>query len=179
MGFAAVLIALSYVLVPIAYVKIGGSWITAAIVFLVTLGLCWIVIRQYVLPLPYRVCAGWALLLLAWSPVVIPQIDTIKSYKPFFQACGKIVTRQEVAGYQLTETVEALCPFYGQFFIENIEEKEVFKQELTSSDAGYLMVLPSRLDKELQERITSRGKMVLETRGHLLKKIQLWSIIKK
>ena len=178
MWFAAVLIALSYVLVPIAYVKIGGSWLTAVIVFLLTLGLVGMVIKQYFRTLPYIACTGWALLLLVWSPVVIPQIDTMKSYKPFFQASGKIVNQQEVSGYHLTETVEALCPFYGQFFIEHIEKKEIFKQEITSNDAEYLMVLPSRLDKELQEHLTSRGEMVLETKGHLLKKIQLWRLKK-
>ena len=176
MWFAAVLIALSYVLVPIAYVKIGGSWITAVIVFLLTLGLVGIVIKQYVRTVPYIACTGWALLLLVWSPVVIPQIDTMKSYKPFFQEAGKIVEQQEVAGYHLTETVEALCPFYGQFFIENIEGKKVFEQEIASRDTGYLMVLPGRVDKELQEHITSRAEMVLETKGQLLKKIQLWKL---
>jgi len=38
------------------------------------------------------------LLLLVWVPVLIPRIDTMKSYKHFFQEAGKIVNQQEVVG---------------------------------------------------------------------------------
>lgn len=172
--FACILIGLCYLVLPVAYVKIGGTWTAALMVFLLSAGVFLLAATRFSRNLPYLACMGWALLLLVWSPVLIPRIDTMKSYKPFFQEAGKIVNQQEVIGYQLTETIEALSPFYGEFFSENVTDKDAFAREISSGDHTFVWVLPSRLDKNLREIIASKGVMVLETRSRALKEIQLW-----
>lgn len=180
MWFAAGLIMLCYIVVPAAYIKIGGAWLTACIVFVITLCIFLLVARWKPWRVPYLVCIGWASLLLVWSPVLVPRIDMIKSYKPFFVEAGHIVAQQDVAGYRLTETVEALCPFYGQFYIDSIEQPDIFEQLLASQhDPEYLIVLPSRIDEKLKECIMAKGDMILETKSPFLKKTQLWRMKNK
>jgi len=171
-----ILICLCYLVLPVAYVKIGGTWTAALVVFLLSAGVFLLAAIGFSRNLPYLACAGWALLLLIWSPVLIPRIDTLKSYKPFFQEAGKIVNQQEVIGYQLTETIEALSPFYGEFFSENVTDKDAFAREISSGDHTFVWVLPSRLDEHLRESIASKGEMVLEAKSPTLKNIQLWRL---
>ncbi len=176
--FVALLVVASSLVLPGAYVKTGGAWSVSLGMFVITSGLFWLVLWRFRAVSPLAVCVSWVVLLLVWSPVFIPRIDAMKSYKPFFSQAGAIVNQESVVGYQLTETVEALSPFYGEFFTKNTNDKEAFEQEITSGDSRYVMVLPSRLDEGLRSQLASSGQKVLETSMDTLKSMQLWRMNK-
>ena len=166
------------ILIPVAYVKIGGSWITAlilAICLVVACGIIWKSCRRH---LPWAATLTWAALIMISVPFVFPQIDEIKSYRPFFIDAGHIVQGKRVIGYSLTETVEALSPFYGRFFVESIEQEDrtLFMQKLSAGEVEFALVLPSRLDEDLKGILETVGSRVLEINDDTRKQTQLWKL---
>lgn len=162
---------------PFAYVRfLGGPWSVAASVMIACLLAVWF-IHYICRPDPagfLTVC--WCILLLLWTPAVFPQIDQHKSYKNLFVQMGRIVAAQPVAGYRLSETFEALAPFYGGFYVENIEDRRIFEQYLARKDSAYAMILPSRLDAGLKRQLEQNGTPLINAPTRMRKDIELWKI---
>jgi len=170
------LLALLSLLLPAGYVKIGGAWPPAVAGFAVSLAMLFWASRTVARSLPEWLPVALALLLLTWVPLVFPQGDTMKSYQPFFRAAGAIVGHDRVIGNSLTETVDALCPFYGGFTVETITDREAFEQTILAGAAPYAMILPKRADEGLKRILESRGNKVLETGGPARRETQLWKL---
>jgi len=162
---------------PFGYVRfLDGSWTIAAAVMIVFLLAVWF-LRHTWRPEPARLLTMcWCLGVLLWTPAVFPHIDQQKGYKSLFVRMGKIVAGQPVAGYQLSETVEALAPFYGGFYVENIEDRRTFKQYLSQKGTAYAVILPSRLDEGLRKQLLSNGIPLIRTTARMRKDIELWKI---
>jgi hypothetical protein len=136
----------------------------------------WWASRTIARTLPEWLPVGLALLFLTWAPLVFPQVDAMKTYKPFFQLAGSIVGHEKVIGNNLTETVEAFSPFYGGFLVETIPETEAFEQMVLSKAAPYALILPGKTDQGLLKILASQGKKVLETGGKGRRNTQLWRL---
>jgi 4-amino-4-deoxy-L-arabinose transferase-like glycosyltransferase len=169
--------ALCYVALPFGYVYfLGGEWTIALAVFGVALLVGCFIQSRWRLRLPWLLAVSWCLAILIWSPAVFPQLDQQKGYKDLFIRMGRIVAGQGVVGYQLNETVEALAPFYGGFFVENIEEKRTFIKILKRNDKAYVIVLPSRLRTSIKSILAARGVRLIKDEAGLRKDIELWKL---
>jgi 4-amino-4-deoxy-L-arabinose transferase-like glycosyltransferase len=172
-----ILIAIISFMAPVAYVKIGGSIPAAVAGFLVFAGVFSLASIYIFKSLPEQLIVCLALFFLTWAPLYFPQMDTLKTCKPFFQEAGKIIGHDKVIGYRLTETVESLCPFYGGFYADVIGEKDTFKQLILSNVAVYVIVLPDNFDKDMQQLLVSKGKKILVINSNRERSgIQLWRI---
>jgi 4-amino-4-deoxy-L-arabinose transferase-like glycosyltransferase len=171
-GLLAVLVVLAMA-VPAGYVKIGGSLPAAVAVFFVAAGL-FLAYRTAARSLPEWLPAGFAVLFLSWSTPLFLQVDTLKTYEPFFRQAGRIVGQEKVIGYNLTETVEAFSPFYGGFPVNSIEDKKRYEQMVLSRSFRYVLV--ERPDPELMKIIGPRGEKLLATTGRERKELQLWRL---
>ena len=174
--FVMGLILLAGLLAPFAYVKLGGLWWIAFVMLGLTIGIFWYIWVHSRKPFPLVILISWALLLLLWTPLLIPRIDQEKDYKPFFEDMGKVVSDKHVIGCQLTETVEALCLFYGGVYVEDIEDRDIFAEIIREGDLQHVLILPSRVDAGIKELMGSRGKCVLKVDGRARRKIELWRI---
>jgi len=170
------LVAACSLALPAAYVAIGGSLAVAGLAvsaLCVLFRIVWVRFRAlHFMP----VLLGWTLLLLVWTPVVIPQLDKGKSYRGMFEELGRIVSHSEVIGYRLTETVEALGPFYGQFAVKNIEDRLVFIDIMKRREAGYIIVLPGRMDEGLWRELGSCAVPAYRGGGGMRREIELWKM---
>ncbi len=118
-------------------------------------------------------CAGWAVLLVAWTTLLFSQIDTFKSYKPFFQEAGRLVGRETVIGLDLTETALALSSFYGGFAIENVTDREKFIEKLSAGKTRYVLFLPRKKDDELGHLLETKGRMLLHIDNRIMDSIRI------
>jgi Dolichyl-phosphate-mannose-protein mannosyltransferase len=172
-----IILVLGTVLIPIGYVlKLGGSLPVALAVFLFSLLLLWLTYRKMAGSMPDWLPLGFVILLLTWAPLLFPQVDTLKTYKPFFQGAGTIVGKDIVISYRPTETVEAFCPFYGGFSVRSIEDRNQFEQMILSRAAQYAIILPGSGDAKMKILLEYRGQKVLEVGGKWRRKTQLWRL---
>jgi len=171
------LFVLCFIGLAFGYVRfLGGSWVIAEAVTTACMLAIWFV---YATCKPDRVrllVMVWCLALLLWTPAAFPQIDQQKGYKDIFMRMGVLVADRPVAGYQLSETVEALAPFYGRFYVENIEDRNTFKQYLAQKDTAYAVILPSRLDAGLKRQLETNGTLLITTTTRMRRDIELWKI---
>jgi hypothetical protein len=127
-------------------------------------------------PVLQAIAVCWGLELLLWTPVLMPQIDQLKSYKPLFEDLGEKIGSDTVIGYKLTETIEAYSLFYGGFAVDNTDEGEVFAEKLKSGAARYAIALTKRLKPEQRDLLQERGEKLLEESGKWREKIELWKL---
>lgn len=159
---------------PIGYVKLGGAiWVAAGISILLA-GIFRSLWRKYRNNLPFYAVMGWSLMFIVWAPFLFPQVDRSKSYEQLFTDYGKIVLHRQVIGYQLTETVQALGPFYGGFPVLNIEDREQFREAVKAKKAEFIIALPSRMDEELYRELASMAAPVHKGSGGTRRETQLW-----
>lgn len=171
------MLALGALGLPIGYVYgLQGEWATGTAALGASLGAALLLYRSLRPTVAQALVLAWCLLLLVWTPVLFPQIDRHKGYKDLFVAMGRIVTDRPVAGFQLNETVEALAPFYGGFWVENIEDRHSFEQFLARKTPAYAIVLPGRLDAELQARLQRSGVRLIKDANHMRREIELWKL---
>ena len=172
-----VLFMLCFFGLPFGYVSfLGGPWTIAATVMIACVLAAWF-IHSTCKPAPASLLtACWCILLLLWTPAAFPQIDRHKGYKDLFVRMGRVVADQGVAGYQLSETVEALASFYGGFYVENIVDRRTFKRYLAQKDTAYAVILPSRLDAGLKRQLERNGTPLMNATSCMLKDIELWKI---
>jgi len=171
------LLILCSVAVPFGYVRLfDGPWALAVAVMCACMLAAWFIHYTCKTDPACMLVVYWCLFLLLWTPTAFPQIDQQKGYKDLFEQMGMVVAEQPVVGYQLNETVEALAPFYGGFFVDNIEDRRTFKRFLAHEHAGYAVVLPSRLDAGLQTRLQRNGRPLINATTRMRKEIELWKI---
>ncbi len=171
------LVFLCALAVPLGYcLELGGIWWVAILIFATTAMVFWFAYRYMKGNIPSLIILLWSLLLLLWIPALFPQIDKAKGYKDLFSHMGSIVAHEPVAGYQLTETIEALSPFYGGFYVENIEDRRMFEKMLREGNLVYVIILPTRIDKDLGALLMSRGMLLLKDASPTRKDIELWKI---
>jgi 4-amino-4-deoxy-L-arabinose transferase-like glycosyltransferase len=164
-------------LVPVAYVKIGGSILTAIIGFLVSIGLFLLVSLTIAKSLLEKLLLGLAILTLTWTPLIFPQLDTIRTYKPFYQEAGRIVGKSKVIGYRMDEPTISFCQFYGGFKADMASDKRIFKEMILSKAAPFVIVLPGSYDDDLIKLIKSQGILILKVSGNKWRReTQLWSL---
>jgi hypothetical protein len=162
--------------IPAGYVKIGGSIPAAIAGFLVFTGLFLLGSRVIADSLPERLLLGLALLILTWTPLVFPQLDVMRTYKPFFQEAGRIIGQDKVVGYRINENTLSFSPFYGGFYIKMALDKKTFQQMILGNKAPYAIVLPSNSDMDLMNFLESHGKKLLEIGDDERRKTQLWKL---
>jgi len=171
------LFVLCFVGLVFGYVRfLDGSWVIAVAVTTACMLAIWFIFATSKPDRASLLVIVWCLVLLLWTPALFPQIDRHKSYKELFAQIGRVVADQPVAGYQLSETVEALAPFYGGFHVENIEDRRTFQLYLAQKQTAYVMVLPSRLDAGLRRQLLSIGIPLINTPTRMRKEIELWKI---
>jgi hypothetical protein len=129
--------------------------------------------KRLPLTLPERLVTGWAVLLIAWSTLLFSQIDTFKTYKPFFQEAGKVVGSETVIGFDLTETALAMSSFYGGFAIENVTDREKFIEKLSAGKAHYVLFLRRKKDDELGRLLETKGRMLLHIDNRIMDSIRI------
>jgi 4-amino-4-deoxy-L-arabinose transferase-like glycosyltransferase len=159
--FTATLVGLAGLGLPIAYMMIGGSLPVAAAVFILSMAIQWFLFKNLPFTITERVICGWAILIIAWSTVFFPQVDTFKSYKGFFSEAGKAVGKADIIGYDLTETALALSSFYGGFSIENVTDRKQFLDLVSTGNTRYVLFLPRKNDIEVRNLLESTGHMLL------------------
>ena len=169
------LVFLCALAVPLGYcLELRGIWWVAILIFATTVMVFWFAYRYMKGNIPYLIILLWSLLLLLWVPALFPQIDKAKGYKDLFTHMGSIVAHEPVAGYQLTETIEALSPFYGGFYVENIEDRRMFERFITGRKTAYAIILPSRMDENLYALLKANGTLLINEDSRLRKDIELW-----
>lgn len=169
------LILLASAMLPVGYVKGVDGDLHTALGISAALGIVFVFLwNRYRQKLPFLAVMTWSATLILWTPALFPRIDQSKGYKQLFTEFGKIVSHMEVTGFKLTETVEALGPFYGDFPVKNIEDREQFIDALKSRKEGYVIVLPRRMDDELYKELSSRAELVHEGGGGMKREIELW-----
>jgi 4-amino-4-deoxy-L-arabinose transferase-like glycosyltransferase len=164
------------VILPAVYVKQGGSAATALLVsgtFLCLFVLLW---RRCRGSLPLLAVLSWSLVFILWTPAVFPLIDKGKGYREIFKDMGRIVSHRQVVGYDLTETVEALGPFYGHFPVKNVEDRAVFINILDKSETEYIIMLPGRVDEALKKELEAHARLVYQSGGEMRREMELWKI---
>ncbi len=164
------------VALPVGFVAAGGAWWAALGIGIVNAGVFLFVWRRCGRSLPYFAVVGWALTLVLWTPAAFSQIDQLKSYKQLFIDLGEAVSHHKVIGYRLTETIEALGPFYGGFPVENYTEDDKFIRAINNREADYIIVLPGRLDAGLKREITSMASLLMRVGGDAKREIELWMV---
>ncbi len=175
------MILIAGIVMPTLFVYIGGSFIKAFTTLAISAIVFWQIWKSKGLRPAYSLVIGWTVLLVMWTPVAVPTVDQMKTLKPFFTRVGREVAHKKVIGFELTETVEALSPFYGSFYVDNIENRDIFSSMLKEGTANYILVLPSRLDDGLKRLISSRyllSDSVAHGKGpiRIRKDIELWRI---
>ncbi|GEM_PF-4675669 len=159
-----------------------GSFIKAFIILAILAFVFWQIWKRDIMKPVYGLVIGWMLLLVLWTHVAIPVIDHMKTLQPFFTRIGTQLTHTRIIGYDLAETVEALSPFYGGFYIDNIENRDIFSNLSKTGTASYVWVLPARPDTELKRLISLRYQLIDSVdaggRSHrrIRKNVQLWKI---
>jgi 4-amino-4-deoxy-L-arabinose transferase-like glycosyltransferase len=159
--FTATLVGLAGLGLPVVYVMIGGSLPAAAAVFILSIAIQWFLFKTLPLSIPERVICGWAVLIIAWSIVFFPQVDTFKSYKGFFSEAGREVGKAGIIGYNLTETAMAMSSFYGGFPIENVTDRKQFLGLVATGKPRYVLFLPRKNDLDVRRLLESTGRMLL------------------
>lgn len=169
-------VSLTVAALPVAYVKMGGGLMTAVMVSAVLLSLLLALWMNFRGSLPLLAVLGWSLVILLWAPAVIPQIDKAKSYKGIFEDMGRIVQHRQAVGYCITETVEALGPFYGGFPVRNIEDRDLMLKAMTDHEADFVLVLPSRMGEDLKRKLASLAQPVYHGGGETRRELELWKM---
>jgi 4-amino-4-deoxy-L-arabinose transferase-like glycosyltransferase len=164
------------VILPVVYVKMGGSEVAAMLISMVMLGFILVMWTRSGWSRFSAVLLGWVLMFILWTPAVLPQIDRQKSYKDMFEDMGRIASHKQAVGFQLTETVEALGPFYGHFPVTNIEDKARFVDALHRNAAEYVIVLPGRMGEDLGRELASHALQVYRGGGKTRREIELWKM---
>jgi 4-amino-4-deoxy-L-arabinose transferase-like glycosyltransferase len=164
------------VFLPVVYVKIGGSVAIAALVSAAFFGFFWILWSRCRKSLPLLAVLGWSLVFILWTPVAFAQIEKSKSYREIFVEMGRIVSHGQAVGYELTETVEALGPFYGHFPVKNIEDRALFMKALRNREAEYIIVLPGRVNQEMRNELSARASLVFQGGGEMRREMELWKM---
>jgi 4-amino-4-deoxy-L-arabinose transferase-like glycosyltransferase len=166
------LVSICSILLPFVYVmKFQGAYITALLLLLVGIALPVFVYRTFRPGMAFTAVVSWTFLIVLWIPFVIPVIDTQKTYKPLFTEIGKISEASNVTGYHLTESIEAFSAFYGNFYVENIEDRDVFEKLLLSPKTKMLVLIPPRTDEGLMKTIKERYTLVISDKD---KDIDIW-----
>jgi len=114
--------------------------------------------------------------ILLWAPAVFPQVDRVKSYKGIFEDMGRIIQHRQAVGYCITETVEALGPFYGGFPVKNIEDRDLMLKAMTDHEADFVLVLPSRMREDLKRTLASLARPVYHGGGETRRELELWKM---
>jgi 4-amino-4-deoxy-L-arabinose transferase-like glycosyltransferase len=171
------IVLLVSVILPVAYVKVGGSMGIAVMMSGLLSGLFWVLWRRFRDDLSLFAFLGWSLVFILWVPAAFPQVDKGKSYKEIFEQMGTIVAHSQAVGYNLTETVEGLAPFYGHFPVKNIEDRKLFLISLENHAADYIIVLPSRVDKELRKELAVRARPVFQSGGKMRREMEIWKML--
>ena len=171
-----VILVLAALVIPAGYVKIDGSIPVAIVGFLVFTGMFLLGSRMIADSLPERLLLGLALVFLTWTPLVFPQLDTMKTYKPFFQEAGRIIGQDKVIGYRINENTLSFSPFYGGFYIKMALDKKTFQQMIIGKEAPYAVVLPSGSDVDLIKFLECHGKKLLEIGDDERTETQLWRL---
>ena len=167
-----ILVSICSLLLPFVYVmKFQGAYLTALLLLLTGIALPILVNKIFKPGLAFVLVVSWTFLIVLWVPFVIPVVDIEKSYKPLFTEIGKAVEGTRVTGYQLTESLEAFSPFYGNFYVENIEDRDVFEKILKSPKTLYLMVKPVRADEGLKQLIKDRYTRIISDAS---KDVEIW-----
>ncbi len=167
-----ILVSVCSIVLPFVYVmKFGGAYLTALLLLLTGIALPISVYRIFKPGLAFVLVVSWTFLIVLWVPFVIPVVDTMKSYKPLFTEIGKHAGGSQVTGYQLTESLEAFSPFYGNFYVNNIEDRSVFEKILKSPKTSYLMIIPVRTDDGLKQLIKDRYTLLISDTD---KDVQIW-----
>jgi 4-amino-4-deoxy-L-arabinose transferase-like glycosyltransferase len=174
------LVLVASLIIPTTYLfLLKGSWWTAAVMIVITSGIIVYAWKSYKHTMPLAVVLSWAILLLAWVPFLYPQIDQVKSYKGFYQEVGRAVSNKTLIGYHLNETAEALCPFYGGIYADNIEDKNLFTKIVQGGGAEYAILSSRRLDPDLKALLDSRGGPVIIDKSWGSEKMELWRFSKR
>ncbi len=163
-------------LLPVAYVKIGGTAQTAVLVSVAAFTALLIVWKLCRSELLLFAILGWSLVFVLWAPVAIPQVDKGKSYKETFEEMGALVDHKQVVGYNLTETVEGLSRFYGKFYVKNIEDRGLFMHAIENHEAEYIMILPGRDDDGMRKELAAKARMVFRNGGEMRREVELWKM---
>jgi 4-amino-4-deoxy-L-arabinose transferase-like glycosyltransferase len=171
------LFILCSVAMPIGYVRfLDGPWTIAVAVMVACVLAAWFIHSTGKPNLACMLTVYWCLFVLLWTPAIFPQIDTQKGYKDLFVQMGRVVADQPVVGYRLNETVEALAPYYGNFYVESIDDRLAFRQFILSKRTGYALVLPSRLDPGLKTRLKNTSIPLIRDTSRTRKDIELWKL---
>ena len=118
---------------------------------------------------------AWVVVMVAWVSVMTPVVDQHKSYKDAFVTMGRQVSGQRVSGYMLNESVEAFSLYYGGFCVKNIEDEDALLKYLAKDEAGYLIILPGRLEPgRLRQALSQRAECVFVYRSKYVKPVELW-----
>ncbi len=173
LGITATFVGLAGLALPLVYVILGGSIPAAIIVFLLSMTILAAVFKRLPLTLPERLVAGWSVLLVAWSTLFFYQVDTFKSYKPFFQEAGRLVGSETVMGLDLTETALAMSSFYGGFAPENVTDREKFIEKLVAGKTRYVLFLRRKKDDELGRLLETKGRMLLHIDNRIMDSIRI------
>jgi 4-amino-4-deoxy-L-arabinose transferase-like glycosyltransferase len=169
------LVFLATLIVPTTYIfLLKGPWWLASLMIVITSVAILYAWRHFKHAMPLAVAISWAILLLAWTPLLYPQIDQVKSYKGFFTDLGKTVSNKPLIGYHLTETMEALCPFYGGVYADNIQDKNLFEEILRGQGEKYAVVQLKRQDDTMKVFLNSKGQLISATKGWGTEKVELW-----
>jgi len=167
-----ILVSVCSLLLPFVYVmKFHGAYLTAVLLLLTGLALPVFVYRIFKPGLAFVLVVSWTFLIVLWIPFVIPLVDIQKSYKPLFTQIGEYANGSQVTGYQLTESLEAFSPFYGNFYVENIENRDVFEKLIKSPGPSYLMIIPVRTDDGLKQLIKERYTRIVSDTD---KDVEIW-----
>ena len=172
----ATMVGLAGLGLPVAYVKIGGSWPAAIFMFLLSMVLLWGFFRSLPFTLSERIVCSWAVLIIAWSTLIFPQLDTLKTYKPFFREAGRIAGKDTVIGYNLNETMQAFSPFYGGFPVENISDRNQFSQIVTTGKAQYVLFQPKKNDMDLSHLLELNGQRLLKIENQEKRPTEFWRL---
>jgi len=168
------LMAAALLIVTAGYVKLGGSIPVAVLFFGVSACIFYMVYRICTRSLPELLPLFMAALFLVWITPVNLQVDSHKSYKPFYQKASGVVGRERVISYKPSETVMAFCPFYGGFFVEPVDDKAQFEQKVLSKEATF--ALDERNKGDLLNLFSSQGVLILETEGKIRRELKLWKL---
>jgi len=165
-------------IIPAGYLKINGSAHTAVIGVLVSIGLFIAAILFLARSLPEKLLAGMAILFLTWTPLMFPQMDIMRTYKPFYQQAGRIIGTSKVIAYHINESSLSFCRFYGGFKAHLVPDKKLFSDMITTRSARYIILAPEKdTNKEVINLVKSQGTMVLAVRGNKWRdEMQLWRI---
>ena len=177
MRLVALLVGLAGIILPAGYVmRLGGSPGVAIGVFFTSMALIWGLFRTLPFTLPERIVCSWAVLIIVWTTPIFVQMDTLKTYKPFFQETGRIVGKDTIIGFNLTETTLAFCPFYGGFNIKNVSDRNQFTQMVASGKARYVLFLPRKGDIDLEHLLGSNGQRLLKIENQEKRPTELWRL---